>query len=261
MTGPQGRWWGPTPITAGSTTYFRVGPLELFALRRTQEWRFAMRGSDDVLDPHAEREEGVRMPPEEGFEHARFALAATGDSLVLTPALADRNVVVRPEVPFTVLPGEELTLYVTTPAWLRLSDGNGGQARQLLERPIVMPSETWFGPSTVSGALCYSSRTAARLAESELIPRPSRIASALVLRNSARDPLKLERVSVPVPFLSVFERGGLLWTERLVFERHRDGAVGRVEVANPPGEATRLSGPRMTSSSGGMMRAVSALWS
>ena len=194
---------------------------------------------------------GEEEPPEEA---ERTTLARLPDDAVvhIAPSLADRPVVARPETRFLLQPDERVVLYVTTPLWAAIAIG--APDRELLVLPTHRPTDTWFGPSTRVGELCYASRTQVRLRREDVTRRPTWALTAVALHNAASSPLLVERLKLPVPSLSLFsDSAGVLWTESVAVRRERDGRTVEVHVERrPPEEAgaiesvapARGAGPR-----------------
>jgi hypothetical protein len=177
----------------------------------------------------------------------RFGFRKASGQLELRPALADRPVVVNPEIPFALPAGEETSLYVSVSLWLQIHTGN--PASLLLEEPVFRPSDTWFGPSTMEGELCYAGRTGARLNLENLTVRPQRAICAVRIRNRAATLLPLQRLKLPAPNLSLFTSAeGHLWTEALTLDRDQDGELASLRLGKgPPREArdpVHVNGPR-----------------
>lgn len=259
-------WWGSFRLgPAPGARFWQIGPLALAIGRRLYEWRVAWETGTDPLDPrltvaipddHGLLDEGAERP---GHALHRFAVEGT-DTVVLHPMLADRPVVVRPEVPFHLPGGREALVYVSTPVWVRVEIGG----LDLLEIPSLRLRDTWFGPSTRVGELCYASRTNARL-RAELQPRLATRASTQVrILNRGQVPLTLERLKVPVPSLALYggEAHGLL-TQRLTVIRTAGGAT-EVELGAPPRdlltgrEAPLLAPARKAESLNALARALGA---
>lgn len=257
-----GVWWGRYEIAPGQAGRWKIGPLCLWAENREQEWMITTDSAPEPLDTEIE----IACPlvdeaPPEGGTIRRFATQQTVGDFWLTPMLADRPVVARPEVPFHLLPGEELTLYLSTAAWVRMEVGKGRQP--LTDLPTFRASDTWFGVSTREGELCYASRTKVRLNRENLTPHPSRAITAVHLRNRGEDTLKLERIALPVPSLSLFsDDHGSLWTESISVERTKDGKMGELKLAGTaPSEATGarlVAEPRIQEPQNVLVRALSS---
>ena len=260
-TTTQTSWWGDFELAEGVTGYWRVGPLELWVSNLAHEWRIHYRREDAALDDTLSVAIPAETAADEHTESLRFGFGKTGTKLNLLPVLADRSVVVKPEVPLYIPSGEEATLYVSTPVWLRLSL----ESRKLLELPSYRPSDTWFGPSTIVGEFCYASSTAGRLSLNELEFRPHRAVTPLCVRNRASDPLLLERVKLPVQYLAVYRsRDDFLWTQKVTLERAEDGDLAGLNISKTVpkevGSTVRLSEPRQRPDKNLVVRAFSKLF-
>lgn len=254
-------FWGRFPLALGEVLHFRVGACALWLERLARELRVSYCQSEDPLDTSLRVAERVeRVPEQPPLAAERFALNSFGP-LEVVPLLADRAVVVRTHETLHVLPEDEATLYLTTPAWLRVSAG--APQKTLFERPSFRPSDTWFGPNTREGELCYAGSTTARLSLDELSMRPGRVVTRVQIANQARTPLALDRVNLPAPALSVFAASDhRLWTEAIQIRREPDGVIRGVMIAQVPEEAAgaaRLSGPRQSDEGNLFSRAFKAL--
>jgi hypothetical protein len=254
------RFFDTLEIPLGAGARFDVGPSSVWIERRAQEWRLAHHTRPDPAES-TERIEGPGDPlaPDEGAIHLRCPAPDDSTAVTIVPRAADRPVVIRPETTMRLLPGAKSTLFVTTPAWLEL------RARSpLLELPSFRPSDTWFGPNTTEGELCYASTTSGRL-ELETLPiHPARVATALTVENESDEALIIERVKLPMLHLSVFVgRDGRLWTESVDVTKKGDGEapVTRIGQSPPPvAEAAReLGEPRQRDRNNVVLRAFGAL--
>lgn len=244
-------WWGEFSAEIGELRRWRIGPATVWAERLEHEWRIWREQHDDFLANDvevavpAEREEIA----EKAVAH-RFSFERSVSSLKLFPLLADRPMIVKPESPFFVPSGESVTLYVSTPTWLVLEFGT--PPRRLLEFPSYQPSDTWFGSSTLEGELCYASRTAGRLTLAEIPVRPHRAVTPIRITNRAADALLLERVKVPVTYLSLYhgtEGDGSvhLWTEPVTLEREQSGDLAGLKLGKTaPPEAGGAKAKKVT---------------
>jgi hypothetical protein len=256
-------WWGRFDVEPGTSLHFRIGPRELWLERMPRELRVTTLQHDDPLDATLVVADRAEAPEPGGTVTAeRYALPEGSPGIVLEPALADRPVVVRTHEPFRVLAEDEVTLYLSTPAWIRISSTSGG--KQLTELPCHRPSNTWFGPNTREGELCYAGVTAARLSLDELAMRPGRVVTRVSIVNQSESRLDLDRIALPVPALSVYAAPDRrLWTEPVRVLRERDGSIAGVtieeEQAPEAGETVLLSGPRRPQDQSVLARAFRAL--
>lgn len=256
-------WWRPHRMDVGEVRRWRIGPLTLWAHRRAREWRLhRVTGEDDVQET---LEVAVRCTaeeiPEEG-EGVRYSFQSAPARLVLSPRLADRPVVVRPAHPLVVPSGEQALLYVSTPLWAAASATSPD--RELDTFPCYRPSDTWFGPSTRVGELCYASRTSARMELAELPIRPHRAVTPIRIHNRAKDALPLERLKVPVELLALYHTPRGLWTPAVTLVRENGGDLAALQLGSePPPEAgrgaTRVAEPRQRSEGALGLRAFSRL--
>jgi hypothetical protein len=252
------RWWREESFEAGDVRSWRIGPLSLVVQRTSQEWKLAHRWSPwEDIDPGWEVLSGGEFPEEE-WELTRFVFSSTGRTLTLAPALADRPVVTSPRVPLFVSPGERATLFVSTPLWLQLK----GEGQTLLELPIRRLSDTWFGPSTREGELCYATKTRAALEVGNLDLLARRAVTPVRLKNRGSTPLTLERLKLPVPLLSLFgSDDGTLWTETVAMNREESSEMAQVDVrSGPPSEARGpmlLTAPRESADENAVMQVFS----
>lgn len=261
-------WFGDVRIEQGDAAWWRVGLLELRIVHRAREWRIGWWQSDEPdADAAVRAEHDVGPETEDWPGDASVLRFATGDSaspmLRLSPRLADRPIVARPELPFSVMAGEETELYLGTPIWIEV--GRPG-ATPLCEVPCRRLSDTWFGPSTISGELGYATATKARLRAENLPLGPQRALTRVRLVNRASNPLRLERISLPVPNLKLYHDAGsgAFWTQSVTVERDKDGETARVTMGRrPPGleEAARVAEPRERHNTNVMERALSFLMS
>jgi len=254
-------WWGEHSLADGQVLVCRIGPLRLSIHRLTHEWRVAHRRDlDDSVDVKTELGTDELDEPD---TVDRFLEQQTPALCSLAPALADRSVVSRPEKPFHVPAGESTTLYVSSPVWVRVAEGE--ERRTLLELPAAVPSDTWFGSSTREGELCYASRTHGRLRLEDVPLRPHRAVTPVTIENRGTGHLRLERLSLPTPYLSLFAGpGDALYTEAVTLIRAQDGELARLHVGNGPSEPARggklLTAPRQRRAEGSLFRAFGNLF-
>jgi len=255
-------WWGRVDLEEGRSKRWEVGPLTLWVRRLAREWWIAYdRDEANEGRPAAMTDE----PGQEWLRHAtlaRYISRHAQPMLHVTPVLPDRPVVTRPVVPFHLCSGEEVTVFVSQPVWVRLEAG----ADKLLLREIDIQrlSDTWFGKSTLQGELCYASRAVYRLDVREVPALPYRAIMPVVIHNRSKQTLVLERLSLPVHYLSVYgTAAGALWTQRVSLKWEQGSTVSMDIEHGPPAEAAEaqlLCGPRREPEKGGVIRTVAALF-
>lgn len=252
-------WWGSFHLEHNAALRWRIGPLSLWLRRLPREWQLAQRRDHGPIN---EQELEAGVPESEWARVAelpfeRFVFRQTRASIVLTPALADRPLVTRPMMPFHLSSGEEVTVYVSSPLWVRITT----EGVLLKELATQRPSDTWFGPSTRVGELCYASATHCRLNLDELPWRSHRAVTPLLIRNRDRQSLLVERLNLPVGYLSLFaDEQGALWTQTVTIKREQGNDVLDVSAAPPAQSAQLLCKPRSEPEKGGVIRALTSLF-
>lgn len=259
-------WWGPFTIEEGAGGRWEVGPSTLWLYHTTGEWRVIhqpslgpsnpdpMENRSEVTLPLSDEEITAVLEAEgDDRQIRRYSFRRTEDRIALQPALADRPVVSRPEYPLYVLPEESVTLYLSTPLWIRVVLPESG--RQLQEVPSHRMSDTWFGTSTVQGELCYATRTAGRLRRERLPLRRHRALTPLQITNRATDALSLERVQLPARHLALYTTPNhVLWTQAVRMTRTEGVEGADIQIrSGPPSDvkdAELIQGPRDASKKG-----------
>jgi hypothetical protein len=257
-------WWGPRRVNDSQACRWTIGQLELQAVPRDACWEISHHrlpaGSDEPLTWLAEITD--HTDPLDELE--RVAFSKPVDTVELLPLLADRSLVSRLSSPLHVAAKEEVIIYLNQPLWVGIRFP--GQSQSLREFPTIRLSDTWFGSDTIHGELCYATLTFGRLHIEELVRRPHRAVTPIIISNRSEADLLLERLSVPVPYLSIFiTAGGDLWTETLT-AIHKDPAelVNITISRGMPREAGRggqlLAPPRKVAEKGVLSRALGTLF-
>ena len=158
-----------------------------------------------------------------------------------------------------VPPGGAVTVFVSSPVWVQvaLTDPH----RPLQEEPVRRPSDTWFGPSTREGELCYAAKTRARMDLAEIHLSPARALTRIHLRNTASQTLNFARIKIPIGQLGLFTAAdGRHWTEGLSVDIEAEEVECRVDANAPAeaGEVTRIAEAR-SRSPGVFRRTIAAL--
>ncbi|HEX4870124.1 MAG TPA: hypothetical protein VFV15_05300 [Moraxellaceae bacterium] len=224
-------WWGPQDFTTGQARAWDMAGLLLEVTRQPHEWQFRLeRTPAQSEDNHAwQRRDGAPLAAAPGARLIRHVFRQTAARLRLLPRLADRSVVVRPVSPLFVPAGQETTFFVSTPLWV--AAWAEGVDEPLLDVPVVIPRDTWFGPGPVRGQLCYATRVNGVTNLDQLQPRPFRAVTPVHVRNSGATALPIERINIPAPHLPLFgAESGRLWTPALTITRPAHSASLQVQI-------------------------------
>jgi hypothetical protein len=258
----QARWWGAHEIEPGSAGQWTLGPLRLVGERRPFEWRMSSSAQrDPTLSEICFSKTDSPEPHGSSTDIFRYALDGEEGSLLLEPLLPDRPIDARPSMPFSVLGGHTVNLFVSTPLWVRVKLPNGSV---LLDLPSLPLSETWFGETTRSGELCYASRTDARLDPDRLAHHPVRALTRICISNPLPDPVTVERVKIPASHLGLFiDKQDHLWTQAVYVERVGTNLPSKIWFETPTlrisDSVERVSPSRVAGGRGLLERAVHAL--
>lgn len=226
------RWWGTYQVEDGQSRFWRVGNVVICVDRVTNEWHIASCPVGKISDL-PENEEDFSIPFED-LAFKTFTFRTQGE-IELKPVLADLPLASKLERPLYIPGGEDILLYVSSPVWVRVQTG---KAKIILDEiPTFVLSDTWFGTNTREGEICYAGHTHCSPHLKEVPSGPDRIISPMLIKNHAKQPLLLEKISVPLPYLSVYsDAENFLWTEQLYVYREEDESPD-VEIAKGPPKA------------------------
>lgn len=234
---PLTPWWGPFSFAIGQSRAWRLGSLHVRLTRNLNEWQ---------LEYHRPRHQSENIQDWEVLEMdtafgeptalERYLFAHTTDSLSFYPRLADRSVIVKPINPIFIPAGQQGTLFVSTPLWLAGFVGN--QREALFDIAINRPKDSWFGPDTLKGELCYSTAVEGRTDLNQLVPRAFRAVTPVHFHNTSNSLMQLDRMNLPVPALPLFhcQDSGRIWTSQIKVVQDTPNRPPRIRIENrtPP---------------------------
>lgn len=224
-------WGDRPPPRPGETERTVIGPL-VFWIHRVE---------NELWLTHRHLQEGEDAPEEAGddAEWSRWAMKDAPHHLRILPVFPDRPLVVKPEHPFTLLRRAEARVYTRIPLWVRIEavDQDRGQGVQLVEIPSERLSETWWG-DFMDGELAYWVRTKARPELRIGLLEPHMAMCTLQLTNRSEDDLRVEKLSLRVEHLSIFEMDGRLWAEEVHVSYRGEAEGSDITMRDePPREA------------------------
>lgn len=260
-------WWKPRELAEGQCWRCAIGPLTIYLQRHGSEWWLASEtidprqgGSEDQF--RLESGEVPAMP--EGLVYSRHVFKQSPAQFCLKPRLLDRAIVVRTNQAVHIPADQQATFYISTPVCIsvELDDGR----RLLQEIPVMRLSDTWFGPSTRVGELCYAAKTEARNSRDEVPLRPHRAVTPMTIHNRSDESLAIDKISLPVPYLAVYGRAdGTLWTDPLLLEHLPGDTLAKIKISDKPPEGVSpgdwLSPARDQPKYGGLVRAFVDIFS
>lgn len=206
-------WLQPQQLAVGDCLHYRVGPLTLHLQRQQEAWLFGSETSAvDSDTPILDVNTSHCLP--EALSTARFMFQQSPEQVQLSPSLLDRPVVVKTRQQVSIAPGEQATFYISSPVVVNVNL----KALLLASMPVQRLSDTWFGPDTQRGELCYADKTHARHSLHDIPNRPHRVVTPVRVINQAATLLTLDKISIPLPFLAIYgQADGSLWTDTVQF--------------------------------------------
>lgn len=243
------RWWGECALDENRQRTLRLGPATITVRRTERSWwvHHTVEGDPrsaefDITDGPLDDDE----PATEGALYRRIVSEETIPALEILPRVPDRPLVLELEQPSLLPPAKSVVVWIHIPLWLEIR--RAGDDTVLLDFPIWRPSDTFVG-RFVSGDLCYAGRTRARRSPDPTARRAQRAIARVTVRNASKDVLELNRISVPVPRLSLWaDTEGWLGTSAVTVIHRGTAEDTEVEVGDEPlpgmEGATLVSPPR-----------------
>lgn len=256
-------WWQPVNLKEGQCWHYAIGPLHLYLQRADDQWLLAWEQAGDTEKDYKLSSGEIDSLPAELIA-ARFVFKQPPTGFCLTPKLLERPVVVRTHQPVYVPPGERIVFYISSPVCVNVTLLSPEVIVQ--ELPTLRLSDTWFGPSTLIGELCYADRTQARNSRAEVPLRPHRAVTPITVHNSSKELLTIEKLSIPVPYLSVYGlTDGTLWTDSVLLEHTEAGQLATLKITKdlPEGVSAGdlLTEARLVLQKGSLVRAFASMFS
>ncbi|MDA3862359.1 MAG: hypothetical protein PF689_00665 [Deltaproteobacteria bacterium] len=241
------KWWGNYKTKSNTYTFFKIGPLQLWINRLNDTWEI---GQKQDADPLASELAHEFINPNDVLNPVtwtRYGIRGKNPEFSLIPVTADRPVVSRLNEPYFLPPREKTTLYIGTPLWFRMKSLNPDKI--MLEQTFYRPSDTWFGPTTNEGELCYASITPGRTLLEDIQYCPHRAITTVVFINKTNNVHKIESFKLPVVNFSLFQGSeNHLWTQDVVFELSGDNEFAKMAIKKDPpailSRANKVAGPR-----------------
>ncbi|PTQ88277.1 hypothetical protein [Agitococcus lubricus] len=221
-------WWGTYSFTTEQVRYWQLAGFELQVRRTAQEWHIESHRQshqhEDEQSWHLQAQANI-LPSQAQLQ--RFLFNQTESELKLSPRMADRSVVVKPISPLLIPANQATTLFVSTPVWLVLSTAN----QQLLDIPVVRPTDTWFGASPIRGEICYATKVFGRIDLNQLPIRAFRAVTPVHIMNHSSQTMPIERINIPAPLLPIYSAlDGRLWTPTLAVEQSNSTRTAKVRI-------------------------------
>ncbi|WP_292439873.1 hypothetical protein [Methylophaga sp.] len=258
------KWWGNFAVALGEQLTLRCADLCLQLQSLSNQWWLGYEWQLDVNQFQPVLETVAEEALQSLENEQRFVFAELPASLTLQPALADRPVVCRPVVSVSLLPFQEVTLFVCLPLWVKLQTSDGDET--LLDIPTVRVCDSWFGPNTREGVISYASQVSEQLDVKPISNNKARAAIEVRIQNQSDQMLTLDKISVPAPNLSLYaDARGQFWTPRITLvRRDNEDAILSVDEVISGGllesELTLVCSAREDIGRSKITKAISALF-
>ena len=255
-------WWLPITLDSGQSWQYTLGPLTLYLQRLRTEWLLGYTRLSEQEDRYQVLSRSIKQLPElDNIQ--RFVFRESPSQFCLTPKLLDRSVVVKTRTQLSIPPAQQAVFYISSPVVIDVSLQQPGCS--LAEIASQRLSDTWFGPSTLHGELCYADKTQARHNRADLPARPHRAVTAITIENNADSMLVLDKLSIPVPYLALYGlNDGMLWTDPITLQHEGNHALTRFKISKhlPAGvtAAARIAEHRQHIEKQGLIRAFTGMF-
>ena len=243
-------WWGRYNFVSDSWRKIECGSQTFFVRRSEQVWELCLLPSEQVRELDA-------PPPQARI--SRAISTEKSDSLVFAPRLPDRPLVFRPTGDFYVGAQERVVVYFRVPLWVVVCVPNPW--RELLEMPLCQLSDTWFGPPTTEGQLCYAAGESWHAQLPEVSSEShARVRAEIV--NPESSSMRVDRLKLRVGVLGLFATDASeAWTSDVRYFRTKGSDYVTMEVGSQlpicAPTAQLLSEPRRPNNQNVVMRALS----
>jgi len=227
-----------TTVDPDQSYTFRIGSLCLWIRYIDGDWFLAQQQEND--EDHSPSWSKTTKGPEP--EHwKRFASGSEG-MVRAAPAMPDRPLLVRPEKPVVILPEKEALFFVSIPINVEIFVGG-----YLLDQiPTEILSNSWFG-DTISGELCYATRTRALRNIDDEPPSPASAVCPVLIRNQTAESLPFQRFCLRTEFLGIYQGSRRMWTNQVEVVFMGAAQLSQLNISvEPPNQEilAKLSEPR-----------------
>jgi hypothetical protein len=257
------KWWGDISFDIDGIKVWTMGERKIAVQRLSKEYLIWN------AETHSESTSPVTLKTLKSTQtltdvpFTRHLFTQTHECMHITPALADRPIVARPASKLNIPPGEQIEIYVSTPLWFVVKPPS--TSYMVADIPFWRPSDSWFGPSTMEGELCYAKYTDAKVSLAKLEKRPTRAITPVLIKNEHDETLTIERINLPAPFLTLYaDTNQQFWTDRIEITHHNETEKAGLRLTNHPpsqleSDAEIVSIARISSHGNHFVRSIKSL--
>ena len=226
-------WWGDISLAIDEIKVWGLGERKIAIQRLNKEWIVWNKevGSENSTQINISSLKTAKTLS--NIPYSRHLVSQTKDNINISPMLADRSIVARPSHALNIQPGAYVELFISSPLWflMRLDS----EATPIVDIPFLRPSDSWFGPSTMEGELCYAKYTDAKVNLDLIEKRAHRAITPVLIKNQHTETLVIERINLPAPFLSLYvDEQQCFWTQEVEITYHSDTEKDGLKLKNSP---------------------------
>lgn len=256
-------WWGEISLALDEVKVWSLGERKIAIQRLDREWVIWNKELDSESTSQITVTSLKTTNSFSDLPYSRHLVKQTTNAIHISPMLADRSLVVRPATSLNILPGEQVELYISSPLWflMRLNT----KASSMVDIPLLRPSDSWFGPSTMEGELCYAKYTDARVNLAQIEKRGHRAITPVLIKNQHTETLIIERINLPAPFLTLYaDEQQNFWTQEVDITYHSDSDKAGLRLKPTPpnqgiGIMTLISDARQISDDHHFVKSIKSL--
>ncbi|MFT4938999.1 MAG: hypothetical protein ACI88A_002031 [Paraglaciecola sp.] len=257
------KWWGDVEFELNEAKCWRIGRRQIVVQRKEREWLIWNDETKEESFDTLQLETLTDVDSLADVPLQRFLVDKTQNLLSVIPALADRSVIIRPSSVLSLLPGEKTQLYVSSPLWLKFA--THGTNLPLTDLPFWLPSDSWFGLSTMLGELCYAKYTDAKVAFVNIEKRSHRAITTINISNEHEEPLTIQRINLATPFLDLYaDTDNQFWTDTVCLTHNENNdrpsfEIKRLNTKNSKSAHTLVCSARQIADKFMFMRSIRSL--
>lgn len=217
-----------------------VGPLNVWIKKEADEIKVAS-DRNAYSNPSNNNQSQIewikpeQAPKDNDLDWTRWVVGNSVDAITILPAMPDRAIIVRPERPLKILPGQKAIFYVRIPIFVQIIAGDSANNNVLCEIPTIEMSNIWLGDPT-AGELCYSLRSTARRAYSDMQPLEHRVICPVAIRNKGKTQIDIVRFCVQSNHLSIYKGSSHICTNQVMVDFQGESSDTSASYSDKPAD-------------------------
>jgi hypothetical protein len=162
------------------------------------------------------------------------------DNIFLTPILPDYPLVIKPQIPLSILPGMVMHPYIEVPLFLNVGVGKQEMEYCLVEFPLHRLSKSFFG-NPENGEISYFLESPLH-EEIDLCRDEEDVAySPITIKNRSNQVLNFERMILRVPNLNLYSNSQSVFTSPVEIEFRGQEQISLMKIRQSPPKIDNLN--------------------